>query len=190
MKGNIIVGHSNWRSELKIRRGNVFCISVCSSNSVLQRGTINYIWNEQGVYLSCRSWCQEYSNTLFCDLTGDYLHFEGSQIRRIRKNRADLEPTQEGHNLIARNILIHEGDEGVDSLRGAARTERTRVNLVVSRLYLRWDLSQERKGDLGPLGVCPLRPHNKGNDPVVLTVDRLNRKEEVLAILALELTDR
>ena len=50
---------------------------------------------------------------------------------------AYLEPTQESQNLIARNILIHEGDKGVDSLRGAAGAKRTCVDLVVSRLYLR-----------------------------------------------------
>ena len=92
--------------------------------------------------------------------------------------------------MVARDILVHEGDEGEDSLRGAARAERTCVNLIVSRLYLRCDLGEERKGYLGPLSIGPLRSHGKGNDSVVVTVDRLDRKEQVLTVLALQIIDR
>jgi hypothetical protein len=117
------------------------------------------------------------------------LHFEGSEVRRVNGNRANLKPVKEGECRVSRDVLVDEGQEGDDILAGIAAGEGPSVHLVVARFDLIRCFGQEGESDFGPLCVTPLRSNDEGDDSVGIGCHGLNREEKVGTVAALEIAD-
>ncbi len=84
---------------------------------------------------------------------------------------------------------LAEGQNDLDALAGVAAAERARIDLVVSAFEVPSILSEEGKGDLGPVSVAPVRANEEGDRDQAVALHGLDGEEQVAGGSGFEIMD-